>query len=1255
MTDDGMGRDRADGQQALRAGQRIGSYVLTRFIAEGGMGQVWEARDTDLQRAVALKVVRPDRVDAQSLALFAREARAGGRTFHPNLVVTFAHGTHAGVAWIAQEFVEGARTCRKWLDELHASQSIGREHYSIVARLVASVADGLHAAHLAGIIHRDVTPQNILLTAEGVPKVTDFGLARVVDETARSHTGAFAGTYRYSSPEQVAAGRMGLDHRTDVFSLGVVLYELLTFQCPFDGDTTHQIAARIVTHEPPPAWRLRSQCPRELGTIAAKALEKAPDRRYATMEELAADLRRHLAGEPIVARPAGPLVRATKWMRRHPAPTALIAVVVSALVLVSGSLWIAIERQRRLDLALAELEQQTEAARASADEARDAAALAERNAGLATARAERLEDVQYPLNIAEAARLLDAGLVARAARSLELCVERLRGWEWRWLSSKLDTSLAVITEPQGRITAAGLSPDGALLVTGSDTGTVRYWDVASRQQMRELHGHTGLVTDVEFSPAGDRVVTVSHDRSGRVWDVRTGQLVALLQGHTELIDAAAFDASGTRVVTTSNDRTARIFDAASGKEQRILHGDGLLTEPLFDPAGERVFALDPQRGVQVWDSRSGSHLVSCFGDGGWIWAWSLDASGRRVALAASGLVSVFDSRSGELLERLADASYLDAVFDPKSEGLLTAGDAFHVWQLEAGKSNAAPTVSVPGRASRITLGTNGVLACVTKDDCVSVVDTKAGTELARLQGHRDFVRWSRLGPEEDWVATLSNDGTVRIWDARGRPLPHVGPAIEDQDVVDSIAPPTFSRCGRSILWVPGFNLAQVRDVASAEVSCSVYELFAWRLVGLGDVAAGQEVIGTTWGGEAAYAADVFALWRERAGAAEKSLRRDRGSGWHVYDGGDEPIQVLRREPYGPYHLALSPDGARLATYRIHAIEIWDVGTGNLYATLDPGPELPPEVLWLDGAGERCVVLDRRGELHLWDVASGERVPVDPSGAARQVEHVAFSADGSYALLLPRAGGVDVLDVHTGRVVAHTDICIASYWTSGFSSDGRLCGIADGSKVVLFDIADGMASRRLEGNEGIIEMLAFGPDGRTVAIGSDDATIRTWDARTGAQLHVFEGHTAPVRSVVFSPDGNRILSASDDGTARLWDPARGQLLLTIQGPGGPLVAASFSPDGSRMLVAAANGAWQMHDSLPYRERFPEVQRARAATELMGARVRARLAAGEHVPAIRRDLGSDPSLTHEERVAGLGALLEHERTLRTFNAQDPDGPR
>ncbi|HJP03186.1 MAG TPA: tetratricopeptide repeat protein, partial [Planctomycetota bacterium] len=319
-----------------------------------------------------------------------------------------------GVHWIAMDLVEDGASLADFLEDVRGEAELPKDYYGQVSELMAKVADAMEVAHGAGVIHRDLKPANILISPDDTPKVGDFGLARVESEHGLSQTGDFAGTYYYMSPEQVMAKRMGIDHRTDVFSLGVVLYELLSLQRPFEGDTTHQIAQKVVMVDPADPRTLRSRVPDDLAVICAKAIEKNPDQRYSTMTELAADIRRHMAHEPILARPPTLVVRATKWVRRNPTKSVAGALASVALVAISTLAWQLSQEKDKLAETNQQLQTKTEEAEHNADlatdradelvvtneelrvqrqEAEDARVEAASERDLATQRAEELQQV----------------------------------------------------------------------------------------------------------------------------------------------------------------------------------------------------------------------------------------------------------------------------------------------------------------------------------------------------------------------------------------------------------------------------------------------------------------------------------------------------------------------------------------------------------------------------------------------------------------------------------------------------------------------------------------------------------------------------------------------------------------------------------------------------------------------------------------------------------------------------------------------
>ena len=366
--------------------KRLGDFEILRELGRGGMGVVYEARQISLKRRVALKVLPPALgMGSHARQRFEREAQAAAKLHHTNIVPVHAIGEHDGHHFYAMDLIEGQsldhvlldladegsnplldQTVTRAASELtqerpaptestHAMSSQGgdvtsslgdtsagsRPWFDAVAKLIAEVADGLDYAHGRGVIHRDIKPANLMLSGEGRLCITDFGLARIVQEPGMTVSGSFLGTPAYMSPEQIAAGRMKLDHRTDVYSLGAVLYELLTLHRPFPGDSREEVIGAIMTKDPRAPRKFNGKIPQDLETICLKALEKDPDRRYATAGAFAQDLREYLRHGLIAAKRAGLLRRAGKSIRRHPvvSTVTLSAVLLVALAILSGKLW----------------------------------------------------------------------------------------------------------------------------------------------------------------------------------------------------------------------------------------------------------------------------------------------------------------------------------------------------------------------------------------------------------------------------------------------------------------------------------------------------------------------------------------------------------------------------------------------------------------------------------------------------------------------------------------------------------------------------------------------------------------------------------------------------------------------------------------------------------------------------------------------------------------------------------------------------
>ncbi len=410
----------------LKSGSRLGDYKVLEKIGQGSMGTVYLAVQYPVGREVALKVLHDHLFQSErAVERFLREAQAAGRVRHASVVTVFAAGQHEERLFIAQELVGSGRSLVNWIAERAAASELPSSDGQRVARLFAALAEGLHAAHEENLVHRDVKPANVVLNDDDQPKLADFGLARILDEGALTESGESAGTLLYQAPEQVDKKHGAIDRRTDVFALGACLYEALTFQAPFHGDSVPQVTNNILHKEPADPRSLRSRVPRPLALIALKALEKSQRRRYASARLMGADLLRFLAGEPVLARPPGRLLLAQRWVRQH---RVLASTMTLLLLAVGATTWqLRHDRALRLEVedaserALQALQVTTELL-VSLDPRRRAMGLDEVTADLAPAVDLA---VAYRLHAPDlAARLyLGAGSMAHSLGHLDLALE----------------------------------------------------------------------------------------------------------------------------------------------------------------------------------------------------------------------------------------------------------------------------------------------------------------------------------------------------------------------------------------------------------------------------------------------------------------------------------------------------------------------------------------------------------------------------------------------------------------------------------------------------------------------------------------------------------------------------------------------------------------------------------------------------------------------------------------------------------------
>ena len=1114
--------------------KQIGPYKLLQQIGEGGMGTVWMAeQERPVRRRVALKLVRGEFGSKETIARFEAERQALAMMDHQNIAKVLDAGTtDSGSPYFVMELVKG----------IPITQYCDDNKLSIPERLelLIPVCRAVQHAHQKGIIHRDLKPSNVLVTlydGNPVPKVIDFGLAKALeqqtkltDKTMFTEFGQVVGTVQYMSPEQAEMNALDVDTRTDIYSLGVMLYELLTGSTPLDKETIRQNALLKVlqmireTEPPRPSARLSSsgdaitgisqqrkiapaklqQILRgELDWVVMKALEKDRTRRYETASSFAEDIQHYLDGEAVEARPPSTGYRLRKTIRKHRAAlftTATIACLLLAGLLGTGTMWF---RASSLADANAELARENERKATEALEAEKAASEAAENERIARERMEA-EKEKAEVNLLEANKQRQRAEANRAEadrRFVENQIQRAFRFYDEGDAYKAVLTLARTFEivPQ--------MPDKLKQLIGTFIGL---WHDQIAATPQAIYDFKYGMRSGDVSPDGN-VIAISFT-DGSVYLVSSQGVDELPEKHGAEVNYTCFSPDGTKLATASDDGTARIWNVADKTAiGPPLQHDGEVHAAAFSPDCRLLMTGDSTRHTRLWDAKTGQELGEPVNHGfGWILDLAFSKDGSTVLCGDGGL-----TEDGKWLPQ----SHLWSVASAKPTGVefKTSNTAADVVMFHP-RDNVAVIGDRSGLVTLADLKTGAVLHQITAHrDRVSDLDYNDGANVFEITERRDWVSDLDYNNDATVLVTGSTNGTAKLWD--GRTGKQIGSSLHHQNRVNSVA---FVETDNTM-----FSVADNRAVV-------------WKVRRPADIKPVRVIrIGAPLL-SAAYTSEGSRIVTESLKDLRSVVKAwDSTTGEHLGDLTPTAIS-------GPTDV--SSDGAKMVyATRNRKCVLIDTSTGELLAEPIDIQQVATEIA-LHPDQDRFVATSDSNTAQLWSFATGAKIGQSmPHPMTCRLPD--FSPDGKILATSCWDGNVRFWDAASGEPVGASFDCGAGMNSVAYSPNGKLIATVLRNKTVSIWNVD--SRERISGplsHRSDVWRAMFIPNSDLIATASgrwrdtrpEEAAVTIWSVSTGKMLAQWD-HPHHISSIVLHPNGKSLLSACFDGNVRVW-----QLPTPIQG-------------------------------------------------------------------------------------------------------------
>lgn len=985
----------------------IEGYQILSLLGRGGMGTVWRAVQLSTRREVALKFMdRNVFASPEARLRFEREVELTASLEHPNIARVYASGMHHSAYYYAMELLDGVR-----LDKYVENNRLTKRQ---ILELMGVVCRAVQHAHQQGIIHRDLKPSNILITADGEPHVLDFGLAKDIlgrdsGDTAVSIDGSAAGTPAYMSPEQASGEFSQVDTRSDVYSLGVILFRLLIGRSPHNlSGTRYEVLRRVAEEEVArPRAVAKHRVNRELEAVLLKALARNTEDRYASAGALGEDIHRYLSGEPVVAKTPTTAYFLRKRIQKHKVPVAIGGGVLAVLFIMAIFSYVRIAAERNL------AEAERARAVASAQEAERQRTRAEIEATRAKEQSDSAQRSLYFNMIALADRELQRGNIAQVRDLLRRCLSDLRGWEWYRIRHLCDLSRLTLSGHGSDVVSVAFSPDGKRILSGSLDGTLKIWNAGTGEETTTLRGHKGPVNCTTFSPDSKLVISGSRDRTVKVWnattgeekitgmhpdsvltvafapngkwfasgsrtllkiwDARTGANLATFHPHGEsknpLVDrvySISISPDSKMVATTgTSDNVVRVWEAVTGKLNLALRGhDGFVYSVAFSPDGKRIVSASDDRTIRVWDVEKGSEVMGLKGHLDAVASVAYSPDSKRIASAGGHdqTVRLWDAETGEprLVLRGHDKAVYSVAFSPDGKQAVSGSEdrTIKVWDIleEPGaitlRGHDRPVTSVgfsPDGRRIVSAGW---------DQRIRVWDAKKGKELLTISGHTDPCTSVAFSPDGKRIVSTGWDRKAKVWDAvTGSGIMtlsgHTGPIF-------SVA---FSPKGNRIISGSSDKTLRVWGAVTGEEKMTL----SGHAEGVQSVTFSPNDKWIASGSEDG----TVILWDTATGKEKLTL--------HAHSG---KVRSVAFSPDSTLLVSAGDDGA---------LKIWKVCTGVELMTLC-GHSRGVRSAIFSPDGKRIISAGNDTVIRLWDVRTKTTVLV-LAGHKGRVNSLAFSPDG----------------------------------------------------------------------------------------------------------------------------------------------------------------------------------------------------------------------------------------------------------------------